>query len=339
MGNMFKKERTYSFEIDEDSVYTVGNSIYTVGGIMPHSKQSLDFSDEEPSDLSTSSCTKPTVFNSQDTTEHSSQSKAEDVEAVIISAEQLENIYEQYKVMHPESSELIFMPQEVLATVTHLFEKWQNDMIYNFDIYENYARSDKNMLRIYGDFLSHDNLNIENKFLRHSVGIVITYKMILDGIELNKADELIEQLAIGHGLHGITGEDFKVLDLHFTRYLLQRNLINDESIIAMVGFFFIVSDKITKVLVHRRSQAQSSISSEVPIVGRSSITRDNYRCMKKWAKETAVIHSKIDIIQRQIRLYKPEDKLELDTATLATEKLKANNFLMNIFHKKKTEKQ
>lgn len=65
--------------------------------------------------------------------------------------------------------------------------------------------------------------NTEKMFLKHSIKMVICYKMILDRLESRNPEELLQQLAISHGLLGITGEEFKVTSdrLHsFTNELI-----------------------------------------------------------------------------------------------------------------------
>lgn len=63
------------------------------------------------------------------------------------------------------------------------------------------------------------------------------------------------------------------MDLHLTKYLLNRNLINDESIIYLVAFLSLVSDEMTKILTERGKKARSSYVSKMDLQGRPNITR------------------------------------------------------------------
>ncbi|KAL3273262.1 hypothetical protein HHI36_014716 [Cryptolaemus montrouzieri] len=342
MGNAFKTKRVSDIEEmkdDRKSIPVKNLSIYTGSSLIPLSLSSFCeyYGDENSSLISTSSCTKPSVFHSEESEPKSSVNKLEPIESEILTAGQFESIYEQYNAVNPDISEVLLMPIEILKTVRHLFDMWQTDLIYKFESYINYMNSDKSLLKKYLDHISNTSeTNASEMFLRHSIGMIITYKMILDHLDMNKAEELIQQIAISHGLVGVAGSDFKVMDLHLTRYLLQRNLINDESIIAFVAFLSKISDEILRVLRERRNHVRSSFVTKMGLVGRANITRDNYRCMKKWNLKVPLINSRIDYIQKQIRAHEPLRKTE-DVITIDTETLKAKDYIMKKLRKKTKE--
>ncbi|XP_044759092.1 uncharacterized protein LOC123316884 [Coccinella septempunctata] len=338
MGNLFRKKKEPNQPVESIRVSHKGTSIYGPGtSIIPFSVSSLDeyIKAELSSMVSTSSCTRPSVYHSEESENISSHKDVEETESVILTAAQLENIYEQYKAMNSQSlSEGLFMPYETSKVVKHLLDMWQTDMIFKFDNYQIYASTDVNLLKKYSEGIKDAaESDPQQMFLRHTIKMIITYKMILDRLDNDRAEELLQQLAISHGLLGVKGEDFKEMDLHLTKYLLQRNLINDESIISLVAFLSLTSDEVKRSLSERRNKARNSYISQMGLVGRPNITRDNYRCMKQWSQVVSLINTKADIILKQIRRIKPEVKTEDDMVTIDTETLKAKDCLIRRLRK------
>ncbi|XP_045478515.1 uncharacterized protein LOC123683479 isoform X2 [Harmonia axyridis] len=278
MGNFLKKRKENLTSVDEKRSVQKGMSFYKPGtSIIPLSISSLDeiMRDDLGSLVTTSSCTRPSIFNSNESDEASSSKEVEEEVDDIITPQQMEYLYEQYKAMNPQNFEGIFMQFETLKVVKHLFDMWQTDLIYKFDNYHAYMKTDVNLIKKYSEYTKAGlESNIEQMFLKHSIKMIITYKMILDHLETSNANELIQQLAISHGLLGIRGADFKDMDIHLTKYLLQRNLINDESIISLVAFLSSISDETKKVLYERRNKARTSFISNMELVGRPNVTRD-----------------------------------------------------------------
>lgn len=137
MGNSFKKLKRKARSVEDTNYSRKTTSIYSPGtSIIPFSVSSLDefMTDELVSLVSTSSCTRPSVFNSEENDNRSSVKEVEESELVVLTIGQMENIYAQYKAMNPETEDL-YLEDETLKVVRHLFDMWQTDMVFKFDSY------------------------------------------------------------------------------------------------------------------------------------------------------------------------------------------------------------
>lgn len=190
---------------------------------------------------------------------------------------------------------------DTIKLVQRLFDKLLlEENKYAECIYDSMLKLDKTYAERFFSLSQLPKIRPREHMTRHVKKICELHRLLLTAFadDRTKAMQILDLLALSHVLMNITITEFRLFDLALGKFFYRMEMVDDTNVHHIVGYMSTVTTHIERLLrrhsLENRKREMLLMDNPDYLVDVNSISRENYRELKKWNQVQVIIRKAIN---------------------------------------------